>query len=145
MDDHRLGSTGTLGQLAASRQPQTTNADDFPPLSRNGADEIDERQGSMPQSAGYGGFQSANAFSLPPDQAQARNPSSSAPSSQANNTRASSVVDRLTSPNGIGYTGMVEILLGFVAPITNITQSFVKRTLSYRTKSSTTAGKQCQW
>lgn len=106
MDDHRYGGSGTLGQLPTSRQPQPTNVDDFPPLGRNGTDENDDRRGSILQNSGFGGFASSNAFSVPPDQAQARNAMPSASSSHANNTRSSSAVDRLTSPNGIGFGGM---------------------------------------
>jgi len=102
MDDSRYHSA--LGQMPASRQPQTTSVDDFPPLGRNGTDENDDRRGSMMQTSGYGGFSSSNAFSLPPDQAQGRNPLRSASGSQANNT-SPSVVERLTSPNGVGFGG----------------------------------------
>lgn len=117
IDDHRYGGTGTLGQLSASRQPQTTNVDDFPPLGRNGTDENDDRRSSIMQNSGFGGFSSTNAFSLPPDQAQARNTLPSASSSQANNTRSSSVVDRLTSPNGIGFGGKARALASRICTI----------------------------
>ncbi len=106
LEDHRYGGTGSLGQISASRQPQATSVDDFPPLGRNGTDETDERRGAI-QNAGYGGFSNTNAFSLPSDQGQVRNPLPSASSSQANNTRSSSVVDRLTSSNGLGFGGMI--------------------------------------
>lgn len=59
------------------------------------------------QNSGFGGFSNANAFSLPPDQAQARNALPNVSSSQTNNTRSSSAVDRLASPNGIGFGGMI--------------------------------------
>ena len=103
LDDHRYGGAGTLGQMPASRQPQPTGVDEFPPLGRNGTDDNDDRRGVVPNT-GFAGF-SNNAFSLPSDQQQGRNPLASASSSQANNTRSSSVVDRLTSPNGMGFGG----------------------------------------
>lgn len=57
------------------------------------------------QNAGFGGFSNANTFSLPQDQIQSRHGLPSTSSSQANNTRSSSVVERLTSPNGMGFGG----------------------------------------
>ncbi len=57
------------------------------------------------QNAGFGAFSNTNAFSLPQDQIQTRHGLPSASSSQANNTRSSSVVERLTSPNGMGFGG----------------------------------------
>ena len=94
-----------MGQIAASRQPQSTSVDDFPPLGRNGTDESDSDRRNMMQNAGFGGFSNANTFSLPQDQLPSRHGLPSASSSQANNTRSSSVAERLTSPNGIAFGG----------------------------------------
>lgn len=58
------------------------------------------------QNAGLGAFTNVNAFSLPQDQPQPRNALPSASSSQANNTRSPSAMDRITSPNGIGFGGI---------------------------------------
>ncbi|KAL9135451.1 MAG: hypothetical protein Q9175_003362 [Cornicularia normoerica] len=103
LDDHRYGSQSGIGQMPASRQPRSTSVDDFPPLGRNGTDESDSDRRNMMQNAGFGGFPNANTFSLPQDQIQTRHGLPSASSSQANNTRSSSVVERLTSPNGMGF------------------------------------------
>ncbi|KAK3171231.1 hypothetical protein OEA41_003315 [Lepraria neglecta] len=89
--------------MPTARQPPTTSVDDFPPLGRHGADENDDRRGNMMQNAGFGAFSNSNAFSLPQDQPQSRNALPSASSSQANNTRSPSAVDRVTSPNGVGF------------------------------------------
>ena len=104
MDDSRYQSA--LGQMPISRQPPTTNADDYPPLGRNSADENDDRRANMMQNAGFGGFSNANAFSLPQEQSQSRNQPPSASSSQADNSRSSAGADRLTSPNGIRFGGI---------------------------------------
>lgn len=103
LDDHRYGGQSGIGQIPASRQPQPTSVDDFPPLGRNGTDESDSDRRNMMQNAGFGGFSNANTFSLPQDQIQTRHGLPSASSSQANNTRSSSVAERLTSPNGMGF------------------------------------------
>lgn len=105
LDDHRYGGQTGIGQMSASRQPQSTSVDEFPPLRRNGTDESDSDRRNMMQNAGFGGFSNANTFSLPQDQIQSRHGLPSASSSQANNTRSSSVVERLTSPNGMGFGG----------------------------------------
>lgn len=106
MDDHRYGNQSGMGSLSTSRQPQTSSADDFPPLGRNGTDEIEvDRRSNLIHNGGFGDFSNSNAFSIPPGQSQARHGLPSGSSSQANNTRSSSVVDRLTSPNGMGFGG----------------------------------------
>lgn len=130
LDDSRYQSA--LGQMPASRQPQTTNVDDFPPLGRNGTDENDDRRGTIMPSPGYGGFSNSNAFSLPPDQIQARNPLTSAPGSQANNTRSSSAVGRLTSPNANGFGGTSGKVYENFKGTTNVLFSDTKWTLSHR-------------
>ena len=104
LDDHRYGGASTLDQMQGSRQPQSSSVDDFPPLGRNGTDEADDRRGAV-QSAGFGGFPSSSTFPSSQDTGQIRNPLPSASTSQANNTRSSSVVNRLTSPNGVGLGG----------------------------------------
>lgn len=141
-DDHRYGSNGTLGQLPASRQPQTTNVDDFPPLGRNGTDENDDRRSNLMQSSGFGGFSNPhpNAFSLPPDQAQGRVNLPSASISQANNTRSSSVVDRLTSPNGIGFGGKVVYADCCLVQVADYAPRCYKCAVSNRAKSSRSCG-----
>lgn len=103
LDDHRYGGQSGIGQISSSRQPQSTSVDEFPPLGRNGTDESDSDRRNMMQNAGFGGFSNTNAFSIPQDQMQNRHGLPSSSSSQANNTRSSSVVERLTSPNGIGF------------------------------------------
>ncbi|KAF6224783.1 hypothetical protein HO133_009977 [Letharia lupina] len=103
LDDHRYGGQSGIGQMPVSRQPQPTSVDDFPPLGRNGTDESDSDRRNLMQNAGFGGFSNANTFSLPQDQIQTRHGLPSASSSQANNTRSSSMVERLTSPNGVGF------------------------------------------
>ncbi|KAM0801650.1 hypothetical protein BDR22DRAFT_888118 [Usnea florida] len=103
LDDHRYGSQSGIGQIAASRQTQSTSVDDFPPLGRNGTDESDGDRRNIMQNAGFGGFSNANTFPLSQDQISNRHGLPSASSSQANNTRSPSVVERLTSPNGMGF------------------------------------------
>jgi CCR4-NOT transcription complex subunit 2 len=128
MDDSRYQSA--LGHMPATRQPQTTSVDDFPPLGRHGTDENDDGRVNMMHASGYGGFSNSNAFSLPPDQVQLRNSLASASDSQANNTRSPSVVDRLTSPNGNGFDGMSCEMLENSQSSTNASSSNVKWTLS---------------
>ncbi|KAL2040439.1 hypothetical protein N7G274_006882 [Stereocaulon virgatum] len=101
VDDDRYHNT--LGQISTARQPPTTSVDAFPPLGRHGSDDIEDRRGNMMQNAGLGAFTNVNAFSLPQDQPQPRNALQSASSSQANNTRSPSAMERITSPNGIGF------------------------------------------
>ncbi|KAL6717259.1 transcriptional regulator [Lecanora helva] len=102
LEDRRYGGAGALGQMPATNQTQATNVDDFPPLGRNGTGENDDRRGVM-QNAGFGSFANANTFPIGPDHGQSRSALPSASGSQANNTRSSSVADRLTSPNGVGF------------------------------------------
>ena len=104
LDDHRYGGQSGISQMPASRQPQPTSVDEFPPLGRNGTDESDSDRRNMMQNAGFGGFPNSNTFPSPQDQLQ-RHGLPSASSSQANNTRSSSVVERLMSPNGMGFGG----------------------------------------
>ena len=103
MEDSRYQSA--LGQMPNTRQSQTTNVDDFPPLGRNGVEDNDDRRRNMVQGSIFDTFSGSTAFSLPSDQSQPRNNIASASNSQANNTRSSSAIDRLTSPNGVAYGG----------------------------------------
>ena len=94
--------------MPSTRQPQPTSVDEFPPLGRNGTDEGDNDRRNMMQNPAFGGFTNANSFPLPQDQIQSRQGLPSTSNSQANNTRSSSVVDRLTSPNGMGFGGKAD-------------------------------------
>ena len=138
MDDSRYQSA--LGQMPISRQPPTTNADEYPPLGRNSADENDDRRGNMLQSAGFGGFSNANAFSLPQEQSQPRNQPPSASSSQADNSRPSAGVDRLTSPNGIRFGGTFASCSGSFQYNSNTLISYLWRPFAFRANPSRTPG-----
>ena len=96
--------------MPSTRQPQPTSVDEFPPLGRNGTDEGDSERRNIMQNSAFGGFTSANSFSLPQDQIQSRQGLPSTSNGQTNNTRSSSVVDRLTSPNGMGFGGKADWL-----------------------------------
>ena len=138
MDDNRYQSA--LGQMPISRQPPTTNTDDYPPLGRNSADGNDDRRGTMLQNAGFGGFSSANAFSLPQEQSQSRNQPTSASGSQADNARPSAGVDRLTSPNGIRFGGIFASCSGSLQCNSNTSISYLRRTFAFRANPPRTLG-----
>ncbi|KAI4183539.1 MAG: hypothetical protein L6R41_005339 [Letrouitia leprolyta] len=102
-DDYHRGGQGGIGQLGASVQPQPSSIEEFPPLGRNGTDESQhDRRGSLMQSAAFGGFSNSSAFSLPPNQSQARH---GLPSSQHNQSDSgrSSALDRITSPSSLSF------------------------------------------
>ena len=138
MDDSRYQSA--LGQMPISRQAPTTNTDEYPPLGRNSADENDDRRGNMLQSAGFGGFSNANAFSLPQEQSQSRNQPPSASSSQADNSRPSAGVDRLTSPNGIRFGGTFANCCGSLQFSSNTLISYLWRPFAFRANPTRTPG-----
>ena len=97
LDDYRHAGQGNA-QVLGSRQPQTTNIDDFPPLGRNGTNETDPDQRSP-----FAAFPNSSTF--PTQQSQIRQGLTSAPSSQTNDTRSSSVVDRHISPGTFTAAG----------------------------------------
>lgn len=83
----------SAAQIPVSRQSQTTSIEDFPPLGRNGTNDHDHDQRSP-----FDAFTNSNPFSTQQSQTQARQGLTSAPGSQRNDTRSSSVVDRHMSP-----------------------------------------------
>lgn len=97
LDDYRQTGQSSAQGLAA-RQAQATNIDDFPPLGRNGTTESDHDQRSP-----FAAFSNSTAF--PSQQSQIRQSLASAPGSQANDTRSSSVVDRHMSPGAFTAGG----------------------------------------
>ncbi|KAL8682495.1 MAG: hypothetical protein Q9186_001442 [Xanthomendoza sp. 1 TL-2023] len=104
-DDYHRGGQGGIGQLGASAQPQSTSADEFPPLRRNGNEEDQQdRRGSLMQNAAFGGFGGANQniFALPPPQDPARHRLPSAQSGRPD-SRSSTLVDRIMSPSALSF------------------------------------------
>ncbi|KAL8933941.1 MAG: hypothetical protein Q9216_006150, partial [Gyalolechia sp. 2 TL-2023] len=103
-DDYHRGGQGGVGQLGASVQPQPSSIEEFPPLGRNGTDESQhDRRGSLMQSAAFGGFSNSSAFSLPPNQSQARHGLPSSHNNQPDSGRSSTLVDRITSPSSLSF------------------------------------------
>ncbi|KAL8716511.1 MAG: hypothetical protein Q9225_006174 [Loekoesia sp. 1 TL-2023] len=102
-DDYHRGGQGGMGQLGASTQPQPSSIEEFPPLGRNGNDDAQhDRRGSLMQNAAFGGFSNSNAFSLPPNQSQARHGLPNSQNSQPDSSR-STLVDRMTSPSSLSF------------------------------------------
>lgn len=105
LDDYRHGGQGGVGQLSGSGQPQTGNIEEFPPLSRNGNDDIvHDQRGSLMQNAAFGGFSSANTFTLPPNSVQNRQGLPNAQSSQSDTNR-SALLNRSLSPSHRQFGG----------------------------------------
>ncbi|KAL8996647.1 MAG: hypothetical protein Q9188_006524 [Gyalolechia gomerana] len=103
-DDYHRGGQGGVGQLGASVQPQPSSIEEFPPLGRNGTDESQhDRRGSLMQSAAFGGFSNSNAFSIPPNQGQARHGLPNSQNNQPDSGRSSTLVDRITSPSSLSF------------------------------------------
>ncbi|KAL8690167.1 MAG: hypothetical protein Q9218_004334 [Villophora microphyllina] len=103
-DDYHRGGQGGVGQLGSSAQPQPSNVEEFPPLGRSGTDDSPhDRRGSLMHSAAFGGFSSSNAFSLPPNQDQPPHRLPSAPGSQPDSRRSSTLVDRMMSPSSLSF------------------------------------------
>ena len=92
LNDYRQ-DVQAASQVPGTRQPPTTNIDDFPPLGRNGTNDSDHDQRSP-----FAQFSNSNAFSSQQTQTQARPGLTTAPDSQANDTRSLSAVDRHISP-----------------------------------------------
>lgn len=64
LDDFRSGGQGISGQLASNSQPQTGNIDEFPPLGRNAAGEMNqERRDGLLQNTGFGSYGGTMGFS----------------------------------------------------------------------------------
>ena len=106
LDDYRHGGQSGVGQLSSSGQPQTGNIEEFPPLGRNGNEEAEQdRRGSLMQSAAFGGFSNADAFSVPQNSAQSRHGLPNIPNNQGDNGRPSVLVDRILSPSSLGFGG----------------------------------------
>ncbi|KAL9026272.1 MAG: hypothetical protein Q9196_005041 [Gyalolechia fulgens] len=104
-DDYHRGGQGGVGQLGAPAQPQPSSIEEFPPLGRNGTDESQhDRRGSLMQSAAFGGFSNANAFSLPPNQGPARHGLPNSQNNQPDSGRSSTLVDRIMSPSSLSFT-----------------------------------------
>lgn len=105
LDDYRHGGQGGVGQLSGTGQPQTGNIEEFPPLGRNGNDDLgQDRRGSLMQNAAFGAFPNNNNFNLPQSSAQNRQSLSSAPSSQIDRGTAT-LADRIMSPTALGFGG----------------------------------------
>jgi len=105
LDDYRHGGQGGVGQLSGTGQPQTGNIEEFPPLGRNGNDDLgQDRRGSLMQNAAFGAFPNNNNFSLPQSSAQSRQSFSSAPSSHIDRGSAT-LADRIMSPTALGFGG----------------------------------------
>ncbi len=106
IDDYRHGGQGGVGQLSGSSQPQTGNIEEFPPLGRNGNEETEQdRRGSLMQSAAFGGFSNADAFTLPQSSVQTRHGLPNTANNQGDSNRPSVLVDRILSPSTLGFRG----------------------------------------
>ena len=57
------------------------------------------------QSAAFGGFSNADAFSVPQNSVQGRHGLQNAPINQGDNGRPSAMVDRILSPSSLGFGG----------------------------------------
>lgn len=107
IDDYRLGGQGGVGQMSGANQPQTGNIEEFPPLGRNGNDDIGlDQRGGLMQNAAFGGFSNANTFTLNPNPVQNRQGLPNASSSQTDVSRSSALVDRTFSPSNLGFGGV---------------------------------------
>ncbi|KAL9601459.1 MAG: hypothetical protein Q9219_002525 [cf. Caloplaca sp. 3 TL-2023] len=100
-DDYHRGGPGGMGQLGGSTQPQPSSIEEFPPLGRNGTDDSQhDRQSSLMPNAAFGGFSNSSTFSLPPGHSHIRHGLQDNP---PDNTRSSSIVDRITSPSALSF------------------------------------------
>ena len=123
-DDYHRGGQGGVGQLGASAQPRPNSIEEFPPLGRNGTDENQhDRRGSLMQNAAFGGFSSPNAFTLPPNQSQVRQ-------NQADSSRSSTLVDRITSPSSFSF-GQLSWLFSNLRRITHDYSVVIKSSRVY--------------
>lgn len=104
LDDYRRGVQGGVGQIAGSAQPQTGNIEDFPPLGRNGNEDIgQDRRGSLTQNAAFGAFSNANGLSMSQTTGNSR---TAMPPNQSDNRGSSTLADRIMSPNTMAFGGM---------------------------------------
>lgn len=93
-----------MGQLSGTGQPQTGNIEEFPPLGRNGNDDLgQDRRGSLMQNAAFGAFPN-NTFNLSQPSAQNRQSLSNASGIQVDRGSAT-LADRILSPNAMGFGG----------------------------------------
>ena len=103
LDDYRHGGQAGVGQLSGSGQPQTGNIEDFPPLGRNGNEENgQDRRGSLMQNAAFGAFSSSNGLGMSQNSGLSR---ATAASGQSENRGASTLADRIMSPNAMTFGG----------------------------------------
>ena len=101
LDDYRHGGQSGVGQLSGSGQPQTGNIEDFPPLGRNGNEETgQDRRGSLMQNAAFGAFSNSNGLGMP------QSSRGTAPPGQSESRGASTLADRIMSPNALAFGGM---------------------------------------
>ncbi|CAF9930261.1 MAG: hypothetical protein HETSPECPRED_007585 [Heterodermia speciosa] len=104
LDDYRHGVQGGVGQASGSGQPQTGNIEDFPPLGRNGIEgNGQDRRGSLMQNAAFATFSNTNGLNLSQTTGI---PGTTPPSNQADNRAASTLADRIMSPNAMAFGGM---------------------------------------
>ncbi len=90
--------------MSGTGQPQTGNIEEFPPLGRNGNDDtVHDQRGSLMQNAAFGGFSSANTFTLLPNPVPNRHGLPN--SSQSDTSRASALVNRSLSPSHRPFGG----------------------------------------
>ena len=92
LNDYRQEDQSS-SQVAGSRQPPSTNVEDFPPLGRNGTSESDHDQRSP-----FAHFSNSSAFSSQHPQSQARQGLAAAADSLANEARSLSAADRHILP-----------------------------------------------
>ncbi|KAL4797061.1 hypothetical protein BDV19DRAFT_359622 [Aspergillus venezuelensis] len=99
LDDYRNGGQGISGQLGGGAQPQTGNIEEFPPLGRNVAADLNQdRRSSLMQGAGFGAFNTNLPFAgvNQSQTAQSRNMMASAIGGQ----------DRISSPGVASSSGI---------------------------------------
>ena len=107
LDDYRHGVPGGVSQASGSGQPQTGNIEDFPPLGRNGIEgNGPDRRGSLMQNAAFATFSNTNGLNLSQTTGI---PGTTAPSNQSDNRAASTLADRIMSPNAMAFGGMDKI------------------------------------
>lgn len=103
LDDYRRGAQGGVNQGSGSGHPPTGNIEDFPPLGRSVNEEGgQDRRDSLMQNATFGNFSTANGLNLSQTAGISR---TTAPPNQSDARGASTLADRIMSPNAMAFGG----------------------------------------